>query len=234
MNRILLVEDSIESQRAVELALANDAIIVVAPTTLDAQKQLDQNRFDLILLDVVLPDADGFQFCASLQNSAKTKEIPIIFLSGKSGTNDKVMGYSLGAEDYITKPFAPAELRARVAARLRKIRVKKERNEVFRKGDLSFDVAFQRIAILNGAQETRIELTPHEFKLLLYLASNEERIFSRDQLITAVWGENVHITDRVIDVHVSSLRKKLSASSYSVKTIYGVGYTFAQKTPKQP
>ena len=229
MNRILLIEDTIESQRVVELALASEAVVIVAPTVFEARMQLERNQFDLILLDVMLPDSDGFKFCAALQNSERTKDIPVIFLSGKTGLEDRVLGYSLGAEDYISKPFAPIELRARVEARLRKVRGRKEKEEVFRKGDLLFDVPFQRFTILDGKQEARIELTPHEFKLLLYLARHEDRVFSRDQLMTAVWGENIHIMDRVVDVHMSNLRKKISDSSYAIKTIHGVGYSFVQK-----
>jgi DNA-binding response OmpR family regulator len=229
MNKILLVEDAVEFQRLVETTLAAGFAVTTVATAADAQKHLDESQVDLIILDVMLPDDDGFRFCANLQNHEKTRDIPVIFLSGKSEVNDRVMGYSLGAEDYITKPFSPVELRARVEARLRKLRSKQEKQEVFRKGDLKFNIPFQKVFIVNGTRESGVELTPIEFKLLLFLAQREEQVFSREQLMGAIWTGGVHIVDRTVDVHVSNIRKKLGRSSCTIRSVRSVGYSFVQK-----
>jgi DNA-binding response OmpR family regulator len=229
MNRILVVDDAKDVQFLVRTALGRDFIVTSALTATEAREALKLSHFDMILLDVNLPDEDGFKFCATLKNSGSLRDTPIIFLSGKSEVVDKVMGLSLGASDYMTKPFSPVELRARVEAHLRDLNGERSRDEVFEKYDLRFFVALQRVTVLNGQKETELGLTPLEFKLLFHLAKHSDQIFTRDQLIDAIWGSQTYVVDRTIDVHISNLRKKLAKSCSLIVAIHGTGYRFDKR-----
>jgi DNA-binding response OmpR family regulator len=226
MKRVLVVDDAADIQFLVRAALGKDFVITSALTAADAHQVLSQNKFDIILLDVALPDGDGFKFCATLKSSSALKDTPVIFLSGRSEVVDKVMGLSLGASDYVTKPFSPAELRARVEARLRDLNVEKNRDEIFEKYDLKFFIAVQKVSLLIEGREVELSLTPLEFKLLIHLAKHADQIFTRDQLIEAIWGSHTYVVDRTIDVHISNLRKKLTQSCSAIVSIHGTGYRF--------
>jgi DNA-binding response OmpR family regulator len=230
MSRILIVDDAPDVQLIVKASLGRDCVVTAAQSAAEAYEILGKSKFDLILLDVTLPDDDGFKFCVTLKNSGALRDIPIIFLSGKSEVVDKVMGLSLGASDYITKPFSPVELRARVEARLREVGGEKNREEVFEKHELRFLPAVQRVFVFENGKETELGLTPIEFKLLLHLTKHSDQIFTRDQLIDAVWGNQTYVVDRTIDVHISNLRKKLVKSRSLIVAIHGTGYRFDRKT----
>lgn len=233
MNRILVVDDAADVQFLVATALGRDYILTSVLTVEEARVALSQSHFDLILLDVTLPDEDGFKFCATLKNSASLRDTPIIFLSGKSEIVDKVMGLSLGASDYITKPFSPVELRARIEARLRDFNGEKNRDELFEKYDLRFFISLQKVSLVGGGQEVELGLTPLEFKLLLHLAKHSDQIFTRDQLIEAIWGSQTYVVDRTIDVHISNLRKKLAKSCSLIVAVHGTGYRFDKRSEVQ-
>jgi len=230
MNRVLVVDDAADVQLLVRAALGRDFFITSALTAADAREALNQAQFDIILLDVTLPDGDGFKFCATLKNTGTIQDTPVIFLSGKSEVVDKVMGLSLGASDYVTKPFSPVELRARIEARLRDLNGEKKRDELYEKYDLKFFVALQRVTLFFGGKETELTLTPLEFKLLFHLAKNADQIFTRDQLIDAIWGSQTYVVDRTIDVHISNLRRKLAKSYSLIVAIHGTGYRFERRT----
>ena len=227
MRRVLLVEDATDVQAIVAATLRDGYSIQVAATASEALVQLGKQKFDLILMDVMLPDGDGFKLCTQVRNTEEGRDIPIIFLTGRTDVADKVIGFSLGADDYVSKPFEPAELRARVDAKLRKVMASRERDEILRIYDLRFQIPYQRLQLIKGSDEALIDLTPIEFKLLLHLARNEEKVFTREELISAVWGDNINIVDRTVDVHISNLRKKLSASVCTIRPIQKVGYTFS-------
>ena len=229
MRRVLLVEDALEVQTIVTATLRDGYTISVAGTAAEAMALIEKQKFDLILLDVVLPDGDGFKLYTQIRSREENRDIPIIFLTGRTEVADKVIGFSLGADDYISKPFEPVELRARVDSKLRKMLTTREREEVLRVYDLRFEIPFQRVHLVQGASESSIDLTPIEFKLLLHLAKHEEKVFTRDQLISVVWGDNISIVDRTVDVHVSNLRKKLAASACMIKPVQKVGYAFCVK-----
>ena len=229
MNRVLVIDDAADVQFLVRSALGKDFVVTPALTAAEAREALKNSKFDIILLDVTLPDEDGFKFCATFKNSNVVNNIPIIFLSAKAEVIDKVMGLSLGASDYITKPFSPVELRARVEARLRDMNGGRNRDEVFEKYDLRFFVALQRVCLLSGGKETELGLTPLEFKLLFHLAKHSEQIYTRDQLIDEIWGNQTYVVDRTIDVHISNLRKKLSKSCSIIVAIHGTGYRFDRR-----
>jgi len=232
MPHILLVEDQLDFQLIVKKTLGSRYQITCAASLKDAFLQIEKTDFDLILLDVELPDGDGFQACARLQKEERTRPIPVIFLTGKKGTSHKVMGFSVGGDDYLEKPFEPLELIARVDVKISKFRQKKESEEVLVKGGLKINASFQKVYLNEAGNEIELALTPIEFKMLYYLVRNEDRIISRDQLLTAVWGPNTFVVDRTVDKHISSLRQKLSSCSTYVQTVSGCGYKFSTSVQK--
>jgi two-component system phosphate regulon response regulator PhoB len=151
------------------------------------------------------------------------RDLPIIFITGRSEIEDKEMAFSMGADDYIVKPMSTRELRARVLGRLRRAQ---KVGENFTVGNLKFELPLQKVIILNGTLESSLDTTSLEFRILLYFAKHEDHIFSRNQLLTAVWGENVHLLERTVDTHISHLRKKLkeAGSDITIRPIHGSGY----------
>jgi DNA-binding response OmpR family regulator len=222
MKRILVVED--EPGIAFGLKLDFEAEGYDVATEADGQTALERaraERFDLILLDVMLPRKDGFEICRELRrDGAKT---PILLLTAKAGEAEKVMGLDSGADDYVTKPFSPRELRARVKAALR--RTEDAGDRVFRFGDAEVD--FDRCELRRGGAP--VELTALEFKLLAAFAANPGRMLSRDKLLDLAWGRGAEVTDRVVDNHVVALRKKVEpdpANPQFLRSVRGLGYRF--------
>ncbi|MGZ3659201.1 MAG: response regulator transcription factor [Bdellovibrionota bacterium] len=235
MGRILLVEDSPSSQTLVKRALEECAEVHVAPSQEKALDILRSQQFDLLIVDVSLPDGDGFGLCATLlaeQSRAGAGAPPrprILFLTGKGELADKLTGFSVGGDDYLVKPVDPLELRARVQAQLRQCREAALQVSQFRAGNLRIDLSAHQASLDEGPGTKSVELTPTEFKLLLQMARHESQVFSREQLLQVLSGGKTHVTDRTIDAHVCRLRKKLNACTHNVEPIYGVGYRFARK-----
>lgn len=198
----------------------------------EAIQAVDQENFNLFLIDVGLPDGDGFGLCTLLRNQKKGDLAPIMFLSAKGELNDKLKAFSLGADDYVVKPFEPLELRARIDAKLK--RVEKEPSEKVSKGELTLHIPYQRATLQAGVQSIELDLTPVEFRLLYHFVRNEGIVLTRDHLLKNVWGENMNVVDRTIDKHVSSLRRKLGIRANYIESIYSVGYVFsAEEKPRQ-
>ena len=175
---------------------------------------------DLILLDLMLPDADGFEVCKYLRRKDEFAATPIIMLTAKGEETDKVLGLELGADDYITKPFSPKELVARVKAVLRR----QDKEEVLKKiiiRDLLTIYPEKYEAYVEGK---RMDLTSTEFKILTLLASKKGWVFTRDQILDYLWGQEKAVLDRTVDVHIKHLREKLGKASQLIKNIRGVGY----------
>lgn len=224
--RVLLVEDSPDFQVLVRRTLSGEFDLTSVSTSAEALREVERRPYDLILLDVVLPDGDGFQLCSRFRGMESMSAVPIIFLTGKTGVTDKVTGFSLGADDYVVKPFEPLELLARVQAKLNRRPSKAAVEDQIVRGALRLDLPFQRASLSESGVEKALDLTPIEFKLLCYFARNEGRVLSRAQLLTAIWGESVYVLDRTIDKHVSTLRSKLGIASDCVETVPGSGYRF--------
>lgn len=223
---VLVVEDSSEYQVLIRGCLERDLHLLFASTIQEAKAVLESREVHLILLDVLLPDGSGFDYCNSLQSNPTTARIPVIFLTGKSGVTDKILGLSLGADDYITKPFVPLELKARIESKLKKSLLH-DRNELqLQRGNLRFDTLTYSVYAIHGDQHELINMTPIEYRLLLHLAQKPGRIYTRQQLIDAVWGGSVHISERSIDKHIYTVRKKLGEYGESIKTLPGLGYQF--------
>lgn len=187
------------------------------------------NKPDLFILDVMLPDEDGFEILKRLRNHSSYRDIPAIMLTAKTSEEDKVHGLDLGADDYVTKPFGVAELLSRVRAVLRRSKPKDMKAEnrddgiVFIKG-ISLDTNRRRVLV--GGEE--IELTFKEFELLLYLMKNEGIALSRDKILAEVWGYDFDGGTRTVDAHITLLRKHLGAAGENIHTVRGVGYRFGE------
>ncbi len=183
---------------------------------------IQQNIPDLIILDIMLPEVDGYEICKKLKTDLRLKNIPIIFLSAKSEEVDKVLGLELGAEDYIVKPFSVRELIARV-----KVVLRREMN-----AESSKQINISNILTINFetfdvyVENKKVELTTAEFKLLEALVLNKNKVLSRDKLLDYLWGTQKAVIDRTIDVHITHLREKLGKAAKFIKSVRGVGYKF--------
>jgi len=176
---------------------------------------------DLIILDLMLPDADGFEVCKYLRKTDKLAAVPIIMLTARVGETDKILGLELGADDYVTKPFSPSELVARVKAVLRRREPRKEDVErIDIEGILSLDLQRHEVRVKGG----KVELTSTEFRILQMLASKRGWVFSRDKILDYLWGNEKTVVDRTVDVHIKHLREKLGTAAKLIKNIRGVGY----------
>jgi two-component system phosphate regulon response regulator PhoB len=224
--KILLIEDAVDFQKLIEQTLNFKYKIDIAGSLAEARERLARNTYSLILLDVTLPDGLGFDFCRELQATNEHAMTPLIFLTGRTTISDKMIGLSAGAEDYLTKPFDPAELLLRVDHRITKSEKRKYHSENIQRGPLRLDLNSMAVYVAKDQNEVRLDLTPIEFKLLLKLAQNTHRVLSRQQLIDGVWGQGVYIEDRSIDKHISAIRKKLDSYGNSIKTVSGLGYEF--------
>lgn len=220
MKNILLVEDNAEIRILVEASLEPHRVVHVG-TIGEARTILDRENFHLIILDLGLPDGDGLKFMTELSTKSST---PVFILTGKSDTANKVIAFSLGVEDFITKPFDPVELRARVNAKLRKFENQQDEREIIKVKDLTIHLARQRVFQTKDSTQEEIPLTSLEFKLLTTFAKAPERVFSREQLLDQVWGSSTHITDRTVDTHIGHLRKKISQSAVRIETVINEGY----------
>lgn len=230
VHSILLIDDSPEVYPLVKNALGVNYKVTLAGTIAQGREVLSQaltqTPFDLILLDVSLPDGDGFGFCGELRGSETFKEIPVIFLTGKAQVSDKVTGFNLGADDYIVKPFDSLELKARIDGKLQR-RSQVGANDFMQKGALKLQLSTARAAYFREGQEIDLKLTPTEFKLLYCFMRNEGKILTRDQLLNVVRADKVHVLDRTIDKHISSLRKKLAPYVKYIESVHGIGYRFS-------
>jgi two-component system phosphate regulon response regulator PhoB/two-component system alkaline phosphatase synthesis response regulator PhoP len=177
---------------------------------------------DVIILDLMLPDTDGFEICKQLKQDSRVAAVPIIMLTAKADETDKVLGLELGADDYITKPFSPKELVARVKVALR--RKAGAKNDVSSVEGIFIDPEKFEVRI-NGK---KIDLTTTEFKILELLCSKKGYVFSRERLLDHLWGEDKAVLDRTIDVHIRNLRAKLGSSGNLIKNVRGVGYKVDQ------
>jgi DNA-binding response OmpR family regulator len=222
MKRILVVEDEHSIAFGLQLDLKSEGYDVEIES--DGESALQRARkeaFDLILLDVMLPRKDGFEVCRELRRGGS--KTPVIMLTAKAQEAEKVLGLEIGADDYVTKPFSPRELRARVKAALR--RTAEDDLPIYRFGDAEVD--FGRCELRRAGKP--VELTALEFKLLTAFVRNGGKVLSRDRLLDLVWGHGTFVTDRVVDNHVVTLRKKVepepSEPRYIV-SVRGMGYRF--------
>lgn len=220
---ILVVEDNPDLMETLSFTLERGGFIVNKATTAkQAFQLLDQARFDLVLLDVMLPDESGYEVCRILREKDVTKDLPIIFLSAKCEEIDKVVGFEVGADDYITKPFSVKELLLRIHAVLRRQKIKPDGNNKFAFGDLSVDLDKPQVVV----RQQEIALTSLELRLLHLLYIRKGRVQTRMELLNSVWRIEADIMTRTVDTHIKRLREKLSTAGHYIRTIRGIGYRF--------
>lgn len=223
--RILLIEDDRDIVELVKYNLERSGFEV--HTQRDGREipsLLKRVQPHLILLDVMLPEADGFELCQLIRRDAQFQNTPILFLTAKAEELDKILGLELGADDYITKPFSPRELVARVKANLRRAG-KAQEPAVLRHGP----IALNRDECTVRVEGRTVDLSATEFKLLDFLLAHPNRVFSRDQLLDSVWGSEAFVTPRTVDVHIRRLREKIESDPEQpmyLKTVRGFGYKF--------
>ncbi|MBL8251642.1 MAG: phosphate regulon transcriptional regulator PhoB [Candidatus Competibacter sp.] len=225
--RILIVEDEQPIRDMVRFALAEAGFEVrEAADARQAQASIAERLPDLILMDWMLPGLSGIDFSRRLKREALTREVPIIMLTARAEEADKVQGLENGSDDYMTKPFSPRELVARIRAVLRRGGPAAE-DELLRADGLSLDLASHRVS----AGETRLDMGPTEYRLLEFFMSHPERVYSRGQLLDRVWGSNVYVEERTVDVHIRRLRKVLEPHGYDalIQTVRGAGYRFSTR-----
>ena len=225
--RILVVEDERDVAELLRYNLAKDGYdVVVAATGSDAVKQAHEVHPDVVLLDIMVPQLNGWEICRRLKQDAETRAIPVIMVTGRVEEGDKVLGFEVGADDYVTKPFSPRELLARIRAVARRGRLDPPgRKTQLKVGDLEIDRQRFEVRMKGRA----ITLTPKEFELLALLANAPGRVFGRDELLDAVWGRDGFVEPRTVDVHMARLRRKFTAARVpvpGVETVRGVGYRF--------
>jgi two-component system phosphate regulon response regulator PhoB len=221
--RILVIDDEKDLIELVRYNLEKEGFVVRSAQ--DGESGLEAARKespDIILVDLMLPGIDGLDVCRSLRSDSRTARIPLIMLTAKSAEADRILGLELGADDYVTKPFSPRELIARIKAVLRRTSSPKTAADVIRRGSLTIDMARRTVTCAGEP----IVLTATEFRLLQYFASHSGHVFSRAQLIDGAMGRDVTVEDRTIDVHITGLRKKLGDCGDWIETVRGFGYRF--------
>ena len=221
---ILIVEDELVTQRLIAASLERAGYKVIrAPSVAQAEAAIREVLPDLMLLDWILPGTTGVSFLRQLRNERRTKQIPIIMLTGRTEEFDKVTGLEAGADDYLTKPFSHRELLARIRAVVRR-RAPLLGDEPIEFGDLKLDPAAHRVSTGSG----KLNLWATEFRLLHFLMTHPDRVYSRGQLLDEVWGDHVFVEDRTVDVHIRRLRQALQPSGHQnmIETVRGAGYCF--------
>lgn len=220
--KVLVADDEPKMRELVSLYLTKENYqVVTAEDGLEALKALERDdNFQLLIVDVMMPQMDGFTLCREIHSF---KEIPVIFLTARGEEYERLLGFELGADDYIVKPFSPRELVARVKAILKRTDSINAADDMLKAGDLVVDIDGRVVNL----REKEISFTPKEFDLLVYLIKNKGKVLSRDQITEKVWDHEYYGDQRTVDTHVKKIREKLNdkAEKY-IKTVWGVGYKF--------
>ena len=228
--KILIIEDEPDIRKNLEYNLSREGYsVLTAASIAEAEQLIYSNNLSLILLDLMLPDGSGLDLCKKMKSDPDMQNLPIIILTAKDDEVDKVVGFELGADDYVTKPFSVRELILRIKAVLKRGENKKDIVEIDRQfGDLKIDIDSHEVYV----DGELVNLTALEFKLLIQLVDRRGRVQSREQLLADVWGYSAEVTTRTVDTHIKRLREKLGSMGKYVQTIRGVGYKFS-RSPDQ-
>lgn len=225
--RILIVEDEASIREMLVFVMEQQGYQPIeAADYISAESQLVEPLPDMVLLDWMLPGGSGIQLARTIKNTEYLKHIPIIMLTARGEEEDKIRGLEVGADDYVTKPFSPKELIARIRAVFRRVAPMSLDESITIEG-LCLDPSSHRVT----ANNIPLEMGPTEFRLLHFFMTHTERVYSREQLLDNVWGMNVYVVDRTVDVHIRRLRKILEAQNYDrfVQTVRGAGYRFSAR-----
>ena len=226
MATILIVDDEPDIREVIRFTLEEGGFRVLEAAHADDARRLMSEQPDLVLLDWMLPGRSGLELAAQLKQNAKTRTVPIIMISARGEEEDRIKGLNTGADDYITKPFSPREMVARIHAVLRRSKPDGVTDEIEIAG-LRIDNVSHRVS----ADGKPIEVAPTEYRLLHFFMTHTDRAFSRSQLLDQVWGNQVYVEERTVDVHVRRLRKALEQSGHEhlLQTVRGVGYRFSDR-----
>ncbi|OGS19234.1 MAG: hypothetical protein A3J83_05660 [Elusimicrobia bacterium RIFOXYA2_FULL_40_6] len=223
--KILIVDDEHDIVKLVSDILRKEEYVVTsAGSVSEAQRKVVQSVPDLILLDLRLPVIDGLEYCKMLKKDEKTTNIPIIMLTSQSQETDKVVGLELGADDYMTKPFSPAELRARIKAVLRRLRPVEKPVETLESGDICIKLD-ERAVYLKGKP---VELRPKEFDLLCLFFRRKGQVLTREHIMESIWSTEYFGTSRTVDVHINRLIKKIKSLDKKIVSVTGYGYKYIE------
>jgi two-component system phosphate regulon response regulator PhoB len=221
--QILVVDDEPDILELVRFGLTQEGFVVETATTAAAGlEQVAKRQPDLLVLDLMLPDMSGTEVCRKLRSNPETAELPVVMLTARSEEVDRVVGFELGADDYVTKPFSPRELVLRVKAVLRRSGQPTAAERTLVHGNLVLDLERHRCAVADQP----VDLTAKEFGLLQSLMSRPGRVLTREQLLEELWGSDISVTHRTVDTHVKRLREKLAEAGSYIHTERGVGYRF--------
>ena len=222
MSRLIaVVDDESDILELVSLHLSKAGFAVrTFPDATRFQKSLATGLPDLVILDLMLPDVDGIDVCKDLKREARTAHVPVVMLTARGDELDRVLGLEIGADDYVTKPFSPKELVARVKAVLRRHSQKEHDDTVELADGVIMDTKRYEVTV----RGRKLELTTTEFKLLEIMAQRRGWVFSRDEILSRLWGDEKAVLDRTIDVHITNLRKKLGKAGTLIENVRGVGY----------
>ncbi len=228
--KILVIEDEKDIQDLLQLYLKREGFdVYIAKDGEAGLRKAIQERYDLVLLDLMLPQMDGLEICRNLRSRPQTSDIPIIMLTAKAEESDRIVGLEMGADDYITKPFSPREVLARVKAIFRRMEKPKGKEVRHEYGGIALDPSKHEVTYKGKSHS----LTAKEFKLLEFFLGNQGRVLSRDVLLNEIWGYDYFGTTRTVDVHVAHLRQKFQVLSKSLVSIKGLGYKL-QEEPVKP
>jgi two-component system phosphate regulon response regulator PhoB len=231
MARILVIEDEKDIQEVLDYNLKRAGHRVqVASTAKEGLRLARERRPDLVLLDLMLPDMAGTEVCKELKQDTKTRDAQVMMLTARGEEIDRIIGFELGADDYVVKPFSVRELLLRIQAMLRRVSSEAESRSNIVFGIMRVDREAHRVWV----DDKEVELTALEFKLLVTLHDRKNRVQTRDALLNDVWGIQADITTRTVDTHVKRLREKLGAAGDYVQTVRGVGYRFAESPDVEP
>ncbi len=227
MDPILVVEDEKDIAELVEYHLKQSGFpVTLVSDGTSALEKIKKTRPSLIILDLMLPDMDGKDICRTLKADSRTRGIPVLMLTARAEEIDRIVGFELGADDYVTKPFSPRELVLRVKAILRKREMDQEEAKVIQVGNLLIDLDRHQVSI----SKRDVQLTSIEFKLLVQLCLRRGRVQTREHLLNQVWGYTYEGYARTVDTHIRRLREKLGAYGDQIETLRGVGYRFKEES----
>ncbi|OGC80863.1 MAG: DNA-binding response regulator [candidate division Zixibacteria bacterium RBG_16_43_9] len=227
--KILIIEDDKDIVELVRHYLEKENFVLKdAADGFSGLKKAKSENFDLVILDIMLPEMDGLEVCKELRADSKTSSTPVVMLTAKGEETDKIVGLEIGADDYLTKPFSPRELVARVKALLRRVEKKPEKEKIYRYANLVLDLFKHEVTL----DRKVFQLTSKEFALLECLLRNKGRVLSRDYLMDQVWGYDYYGGMRTVDVHIRRLREKIPLLSQSIQTVKNLGYRLKEISPE--
>jgi two-component system phosphate regulon response regulator PhoB len=228
---VLVIDDEADLIELVRYNLDKEGFEVLAAADGESGLAIARRHSpDLIVLDLMMPGMDGLAVCRALRSDERTGRIPLIMLTAKAAETDRIVGLEMGADDYVSKPFSPRELVARVKAILRRAAQPQESNPLIRRGDLVIDLARHEVLYQNAP----VALTATEFRILHFLAARPGRVVSRNEIMDAAMGTDAAVFDRTVDVHITAIRRKLGEGGERIETVRGFGYKLRDRDDESP